>query len=217
MITKINEPKNNVFIFDWDDTLFPTSGDISEINGNISEYYIMLDISLSDFLTKILFYGKLYIVSAASYDWLIHSLSKLPHSQFILRNSNIISSSFCNVGGDKYTVFHDIFNNVKNDNIVNFISFGDSDNERNSLLKLQSLYSNPNSTPNDTFILGNTLDNYYPLVSLDTQFYPKPNIFFKSIKLPPSPGLEGILLNYKNIISHLNNILIYQGNLDSSL
>src|SRR5688572_8399765 len=130
--------KNNVFIFDWDDTLYPTSWELAEFKKNIKnpEFYLSLDLLLSEFLTRMLEYGKIYIVSGAKYEWLIESMTKLPRTKFVLRGSNIISSASA-ISSNKKSSFDKIYELIKLDGIKNIVSIGDSDNEKMALISIR--------------------------------------------------------------------------------
>ena len=82
----------NIFILDWDDTLFPTFW-VQSKNINIKDnetyetyklYFIELDKQILSFLTILNSIGDIYIVSNAGMSWLTNTIAILPNTkQFI--------------------------------------------------------------------------------------------------------------------------------------
>lgn len=77
----INNKKNNIFIFDWDDTLFPTTEFISSINNNNNnnndckeKRSEMIGLLIEKLISTSLLTGKIIIVTNAQTGWIEHCL-----------------------------------------------------------------------------------------------------------------------------------------------
>ena len=153
-----NKTLNNIFIFDWDDTLYPTSfhkNKIIDIN-QYELYFLELDKSISSLFQKLIIYGKIVIVSNATMSWINTCLTKLPHtSKFKIDNNiNIFSTrDIFNKTNIQYVdwkkiVFKNIIDNIilthDKNNYLNIISFGDADFEYYALINLHEYLSNIN-------------------------------------------------------------------------
>jgi hypothetical protein len=142
-----------LFIFDWDDTLFPTKWFIdNKINidkREITEKYILqfieLDNKLSILLTRAASIGTIIIVTNATKDWVLQSSKLLPNSSKILqRVATIVSAR--ELYQDKFEMA-DWKMKTFNYNLLNYvtmasqiITIGDSDFEHNALVSLAKLY-----------------------------------------------------------------------------
>ena len=132
---------NSLFIFDWDDTLFPTSFLVNEdiINEeNISEEIKKLFFKLEEIVVNILnfaiYKGDVYIITNSSFSWFNFSSDKyLPNLKNVLKKIKIISSR------DEYEsiypgenkiwkekAFLNLRNKINNCLVTNIICFGDS-------------------------------------------------------------------------------------------
>ena len=162
----------NIFILDWDDTLFPTFW-VQSKNINIREsstystyklYFIELDKQILSFLTILNSIGEIYIVSNAGTGWLNLTISILPSTKEFIENNKIpiMSARDKNVGEEinqwKIKTFKSIFENVmqyvnalnnlniqegnKNELIINIISIGDAHYEYIALINLNDFMKN---------------------------------------------------------------------------
>ena len=132
---------NTLFIFDWDDTLFPTSFlvkeeivDVFPLSKNLKDLFALLE----EILIKILRFSKtrgdVYIISNSNMSWLTYSLEKyLPILKKFLDEINIISSRdrYEEVfPGDfkiwKERTFLDLTRNINDKLVTNILCFGDS-------------------------------------------------------------------------------------------
>lgn len=116
-------------IFDWDDTLFPTSY-YSQYNLNKYEI-VLLDNSIYELLKKLIIKYTIYIISNASLIWIHESINLLPLTKsFIYEHCTIISAQD-NYGTDpdiyhwKYYSFENI---IKDTGF--YLSIGDGDCEK---------------------------------------------------------------------------------------
>ena len=156
----------NIFILDWDDTLFPTFW-VQSKNINIKDnetyetyklYFIELDKQILSFLTILNSIGDIYIVSNAGMSWLTNTIAILPNTKQFIENNNIsvLSARDKNIGNEintwKINTFKTIFENViqyvnslnklsvqegKNEEIIiNIISIGDAHYEYIALINL---------------------------------------------------------------------------------
>ena len=142
-----------LIIFDWDDTLFPTTwlvkNNIELINEQMQNKYIVtfskLDNLLYKLLSSITKYGKVIIVTNAVYKWIDISLIMLPNTkQLIKRNIPIISAQ--DHYQEKYPgkmeywkkmTFQTLtFNHFNTYPFQNIISIGDAEHEFNALINL---------------------------------------------------------------------------------
>ena len=147
---------NTLIIFDWDDTLFPTSW---IVNNNIdltdpntrSEYvfiFKMLDNCVSKLLTKVLNLGNVIIITNAMPEWVYLSCSVLVETQELIKKIKIVSSrknyqNKTDMNNWKLYTFLDEFNIItNNNNIKNIISIGDATYEYNALINLYKQQKN---------------------------------------------------------------------------
>jgi hypothetical protein len=161
--TKINLYLTNIIIFDWDDTLFPTSwlntNDIklNEENVNVTYkiYFQELDKSIYNLLKSYNKISTIYIVTNASMKWIKASLNTLPLTRklIIKENIRIISSRDMyskknnSITEWKLNTFESIINNdlknifaIKNKEIIlNIISMGDAVYEYIALVNLHDI------------------------------------------------------------------------------
>ncbi len=169
----------NIFIIDWDDTLFPTSW-INKNNIDFNKpdsyseyklYFLELDKTISillDFLNKI---GDIFIVTNASINWIKSCLLNLNLTRNTIINNKIRIVS----ARDSYSknnssptewkiltfqdIIEDIINkinkNIKPNTIINIISIGDAMYEYIALINLdnfiKSYIENKNLNENKNF------------------------------------------------------------------
>ena len=147
---------NTLIIFDWDDTLFPTSWivsnniDLTDPNTR-SEYvfiFKMLDNCVSKLLTKVLNLGNVIIITNAMPEWVYLSCSVLVETQELIKKIKIVSSrknyqNKTDMNNWKLYTFLDEFNIItNNNNIKNIISIGDATYEYNALINLYKQQKN---------------------------------------------------------------------------
>ena len=150
----------NIFILDFDDTLFPTywfQTNKLKLSGETYEkyklYFINLDEQIYKFLKLLNGYGYIYIVSNASMNWLKNSINILPLTKTFIEenNINVISARDNNVNVElemwKTLTFKKIISNLLNDlnnkDIhLNIISLGDANYEYMALISLNSHIKN---------------------------------------------------------------------------
>ena len=132
--------KNTLFIFDWDDTLFPTSYIISSFL-NIEKFPLFnkLDLYLSHFLDCVKNYGDIMIITNATLSWIHTLLFLLPKTKSILLNYPIISARDSLLNFEyknksdiwKINVFNSYIDKINKYSII--FNIGDSMNEHNAL------------------------------------------------------------------------------------
>ena len=147
-----------LIIFDWDDTLFPTSW-LVQNNINLSDElmrnkYIILFTRLDTLLNQLLLiatkHGKVIIVTNAVHKWIDTSLNMLPNTKRLIHN-NIDIISARELYQDKYPdqmgvwkklVFHNyVIEHFKTNLLQNIISVGDAEHEFNALIDLYNAQS----------------------------------------------------------------------------
>lgn len=140
-----------LFIFDWDDTLFPTNWVMKNgINLNVSSsrdqytiYFQELDRALSKCLKNAMKLGKVIIVTNALPEWIQLSSVVLPQTYNLLRKVKIISARYkyrkatSNMAQWKIMAFRDIIDvEFENISLTNVISVGDAEYEYQALIAL---------------------------------------------------------------------------------
>ena len=147
---KINKHKT-LFIFDWDDTLFPTDwatkNNINFITPTTRDQYMVyfqeLDRALSRLLKNALSLGKVIIVTNALPDWINISSMVLPSTYNLLQKIKIVSARgiYSKVTPVmmqwKTMAFRDIIDTEFSDiSLMNVISVGDAEYEYQALIAL---------------------------------------------------------------------------------
>jgi hypothetical protein len=190
----------NIFIIDWDDTLFPTNW-VTKNNINITDsdsynkyklFFIELDNILSNVINSLNKLGNVFIVSNASLTWIKNCLAILPYTNklvnafdinvisardtYFSKNSSIFNTDKVSIYEWKTECFQDILVNVL-DNIAGKF------NEKNYL---------------NIISIGDADYEYIALMNL--------NNFFKINKL----DINYLLKNIKFIEKPEFNILIEQ-------
>lgn len=141
-----------LIIFDWDDTLFPTTyiikNNINLINNN--QLFIKLDTILYKLLKKFLEFGHVVVVTNAILKWVFTTLESLPETKKLIINYIPIFSAR-ELYSDQYPsamtlwkklLFEKIFEyyfKYQNNSRANIISIGDSDHEFIALTDLNNL------------------------------------------------------------------------------
>lgn len=152
----------NLFIIDWDDTLFPTTWvNKNNIDFNNSDshneyklYFLELDKTISHLLESLNEIGDIFIVTNANINWIKSCLVKLNLTRKTIINNNIRIVS----ARDSYSrnnssptewkiltfqdIIEDIINkinkNIKPNTIINIISIGDAMYEYIALINLDN-------------------------------------------------------------------------------
>lgn len=183
-----------LIIYDWDDTLFPTSWygtinkDINLINKN-RFYFFIVDASISELLQTSKMYGTVTIVTNGSKSWVHKTLSYLPNTRSYISNNNINIIS----ARDNYeNIFHYsewkkyTYESIIDDNkhIKNLVSIGDDRYEYNALVSLSKLNNNLN--------------------------------YLKAIKLLKNPNIHVLIDQLSTLKTAIGQISIVQKHLDMS-
>ena len=138
---------STLIIFDWDDTLFPTTWtmknniDLSDHNmiSQYRNYFDNLDRHIYSLLNKITGYGEVIIITNATLEWLDLSCSVLPQTKKLLKKINVISAreryQNLNVNQWKINTFIDEIDKRKS-KVRNIISIGDAEYEYKALVNL---------------------------------------------------------------------------------
>ena len=147
---------DNLFIFDWDNTLFPTYFLAQEnilYENEIPSEYLLLFSLLEDRLLKLLQFciniGDTYIITNSSVGWVEHSINKYyPGLLKILNDIDIISAKneyehiYQNKKIWKEKAFLSLKDKINKNSITNIICFGDSYNDLEAGKKLASEIEN---------------------------------------------------------------------------
>lgn len=180
----INKKKiylTNLFIIDWDDTLFPTTWfnknniDLNKRNSLIEYnlYFLELDKTISLMLDSLNKIGDIFIVTNANINWIKSCLLNLNLTRKIIINNNIrivsARDSYSQINSSptewKILTFQDIVEdiinkinkNIKPNTIINIISIGDAMYEYMALINLDNFIK---SYLNDKKIKDNKDFNY---------------------------------------------------------
>ena len=155
--SKLKKICNNIFIFDWDDTLFPThylskQGILSEKYISF-EYYEILSIleeSIIKLLKKAISKGDTYIITNSSEGWVEYSINKyFPNLSKYLSEITILSArnDYKDLYPDdikmwKQQAFLTLKEKIDTNLITNILCFGDSIIELEAGKKLASEINN---------------------------------------------------------------------------
>jgi hypothetical protein len=132
----------SLIIFDWDDTLYPTTWLLSNgINMSDKYYFEELDNTLYKLLNKCLKIAKVIIITNAEKTWIYNKSETLPKTFRLLKKIPVVSArkynSFIPTESELYQWKKDTFMRVvSNENFYNIISIGDSFYEYNALVSL---------------------------------------------------------------------------------
>ena len=155
-----SKPKkiNNIFIFDWDDTLLCTS--VLSPNGYFDDDFEIpeatlkkiktLEIHVKNILLKALEKGDTYIVTNSELDWIEYSCQRFfPNVYELLKKIKIISARdlYEEKHPSDYKIwkvkaFNDIIKNYSLNLPTNIMSFGDSSYEIDAAFDMASKFSN---------------------------------------------------------------------------
>ncbi len=218
IITKTKLYLTNIFIIDWDDTLFPTTWvnqkqinltDAQSIN-NYKLYFLELDKTVSNFLETFNKIGDIYIVTNANIKWIKTCLTILNSTRnTIIKNKiNIISArdSYSQTANSptewKIRTFQDILEdivkklviNLKPNTCLNIVSLGDAHYEYIALINL------------DTYFKNNKLIKNIPDNNI--------NYLLKSIKFIEKPEFDYVIDQLQVILKNKNSIINKLGYID---
>lgn len=193
---------SNIFIIDWDDTLFPSTW-VNQKNINLHDvesvnlyelYFIELDKTIFNFLTRLYNIGEIYIVTNANIKWIKMCLMIMDNTRKFIINNNIrivsareLYSKNINIKFTEWkthtfrNVISEIISKIDiNNNILNIISFGDADYEYMALINLDIFLKNK---------------------------YDKINYLLKSVKFIEKPDFKYIIDEIYVINENLDTIL----------
>ena len=136
----------NLIIYDWDDTLFPTSwvNTATTININNPQTYISffaeLDETLYNLLSNSLQHATVIIVTNATLSWIANSTAVLPKTQYLI-NNKIKTISAREIHQDEHPMnpykWKELtFAKIGSTKYNNIISIGDADYEYQALLNM---------------------------------------------------------------------------------
>lgn len=182
----------NLIIFDWDDTLFPTSWTVQNNIDLTKEtdhtkymiFFAKLDMLIYKLFMNCMKLGKIVIVTHATTRWVLSSSNILPNTQtLILKHIRIISASELfrekypdRVASWKAIIFQNL---VTQNNVDNILSLGDADYEFRALVNLF----------NQTRII-------------------------KCVRFSRSPSFDIICEELENLDNNITSIMVYNGNLE---
>lgn len=212
----INKKKlylTNLFIIDWDDTLFPTSW-VNKNNIDMTKpqemlkyklYFLELDKTISNLLNTLNEFGDIFIVTNASLNWIKYCLSNLVYTRntIIKNNIRIVSARDSYSGNNssptewKILTFQDIVEdiikkinkNIKPNTFINIISIGDAMYEYMALINL------------DNFIKSYIKSN---IVQHTQQHF---NYLLKSVKFVEKPDFSYIIDQIQVLHNNTDNIV----------
>lgn len=186
---------NTLIIYDWDDTLFPTTWLFkNSININIIAdtqkyklYFNELDNILYQLLYKSIDLGKVIIVTNAMKEWILMSKKILPKtSQLIDNNIEIISAR--EIFDKKYSM-EDWKKNVFQYIITRYVLWA-----------------------NQIISFGDAMYEYNAIVSLNKVI--KKNTYLKIIKLMSTPNFDDLIDQLSVISKSINDIYETKNHLD---
>jgi len=154
----------NIFIIDWDDTLFPTTW-VNQNSINLSDedsikdyklYFIELDRTVSTFLENLRKVGQIFIVTNANIKWIKACIAVLTSTRKIIMEADIrivsardmYSSTSSSPTEWKIKTFKDILNSIvlrisdklQCNMFLNIISLGDANYEYAALISLDDYF-----------------------------------------------------------------------------
>lgn len=156
IIPAVNCNKETIVIIDWDDTLFPTTWvtangiNVSQASSLTPEqrlYFMKLDVIIYRFITQLMNYGKVFIVTNAMGEWINVTKKLLPNTTTIFKWVKVISardmysSKYPHaVDAWKYLCFQKVARKyMSKQKINNIISIGDAEYEYEALINLYRL------------------------------------------------------------------------------
>lgn len=196
----MNPVHHNIFVLDWDDTIFPTAV-INNAKVNFNDYNIViewksklmpLDLLVSSFIRFLKKNGKVVIITNATKLWIKMSSVLLPQvTQLIQTDVDIVSAR--DEYGQTYT---DIFEWKKHAFLKKF------DEEFHSQKQIH-FYS-----------IGDAYYEKEALIHIDTVYGSHSNITFKNIKLMDKPSIDQLIDQYTVLNDSISSIVHYNSHLD---
>jgi len=205
----------NIFIIDWDDTLFPTtwvnknSMDVTKSH-TIQEYkvyFLELDRTISGLLESLNQVGDIWIVTNANIGWIKSCLMFLEQTRKTIISNKIrivsardsYSSNSTSPTEWKILTFQDILEDIINkiskkikpNTFVNIISIGDAMYEYMALINL------------DTFIKSYMLNNNLPGTKSNRQF----KYLLKNIKFIEKPEFD-FVIDQMNVLNKNKDTIV---------
>jgi len=156
IVPAINTNKETIIMIDWDDTLFPTTW-ITRNNINVYQmsnmkpeyriFFMKLDIVIYKFINQLMKYGKVFIITNATTEWINVTKKLLPNTASIFNWVKVISARELysgqypnNIDAWKQLCFQKVARKyMSKQKINNFISIGDALYEYEALVKLHKL------------------------------------------------------------------------------
>ena len=146
---------NSIFIFDWDDTLFPTSFlvkegiiklDVNKLSKEIRFLFTTLENACINILNFAINKGNVYIITNSSINWLTYSSDiYFPKLKTILDKIKIISArdeyGYMNPANWKQKAFLKVIKDIDTKLINNIICLGDSMLELEAAINLASQFN----------------------------------------------------------------------------
>lgn len=207
VVTKKTLPKKNIFILDFDDTLFPTTfinkkNEVLDIIKAKKTLNTIMGETIINFINEIKKYSSdIYIITNASYTWLDTSMKAWldPEVSSVFNNIIAVSArdyfyeSFKNDYLDntiryntvlwKFVTMKKVLENHMNNFDCTLISIGDSSDEKIATQKLAIMY----------------------------------NIHYKTFKLIHSPSMVDIREQQKILIENMKTIVDNKNSMDSEM
>lgn len=138
----------NLFIYDFDDTLFPSFCYVKHIiNYNDFQLFLTIDQIIFDLLEYTHSLGHIIILSDGDSGWLREVVSHLPKTKkFINNNIPVISTVIYYADRNRKDVinykYDFIVNNININNYKNVLLIGDGPSEKNASIKLMKNFNN---------------------------------------------------------------------------
>ena len=201
----------NIFIIDWDDTLFPTTwinNNSIDINNEKTKneyrlYFLELDKIISNLIITFNKIGDIYIVTNANLKWIKTCLNLLEKTTYeIIRNNiRIVSArdtySLIKSSPLEWKIFtfqdiveeilYSIYDKLKPLTYMNIISIGDAPYEYNALLNL------------DNYFKSNTIFKN----KINKDF----NYLLKHIKFMDNPDFNNIIEQVQSLLNNKEKIV----------
>lgn len=136
------EEQDTVTVFDWDDTLMPTTH--LNANKNIGSYPL-ISYNINTLISRAEKYGSVLIITNAELDWVKFCIKLLPGCETVLNNIRIISAKThgYDIGENntwKKRMFLSILPEYLTDNITQLVCFGDAYHDREASLKIKNIF-----------------------------------------------------------------------------
>jgi len=156
IIPTINCNKETIVLIDWDDTLFPTTWvtrneisihQISNMKPKHRIFFMKLDVIIYTFITQLMHYGKIFIITNAMGEWINLTKKLLPNTTTIFKWVKVISARDMysekypnDINSWKQLCFQKVARKyMSKQKINNIISIGDAEYEYVALINLRNL------------------------------------------------------------------------------